>query len=289
MDFKRITTAIFLGVFAMFCWGFADFFAAKIARTIGSLKALFWSHLVSTLTLFVIYPLIKKEPTAPLKNVIIIVLASFLYIISYMLFYRGLEIGKVSVVSPIFSSGSLVTVILSTILLGEYLNQKEILSISLIISGTVLTSFRWSDIKRLNFRDFLNGTKYALPAMLFLGVSFVFVDLLITKYGWFLPIFVLKSFSIVYLLLYAFLSKDSLSISKRSLPELLVIGLLESAAFLSFGLGVSLSKISIIYPISSAFPAITIFLARIFYKERLERKQTIGVLFIIAGLVLLNL
>jgi hypothetical protein len=101
-----------------------------------------------------------------------------------MLFYRGLEIGKVSVVSPIFSSGSLVTVILSTILLGEYLNQKEILIISLIISGTVLTSFGWSDIKRLNFRDLLNGTKYALPAMLLRGVSFVFVDLLITKYGW---------------------------------------------------------------------------------------------------------
>ena len=121
------------------------------------------------------------------------------------------------------------------------------------------------------------------------GVSFVFVDLLILRNGWFLPIFALKAFSIVYLLAYSFFSGNSLSISKKLLPELLAIGLLESIAFLSLGLGVSLSKISVVYPISAAFPAITIFFARIFFKEHLERNQITGVLFIIAGLVLLTL
>ena len=138
----------------MFCWGFADFFAARVIRRIGSLKALFWSHLVSAVTLFVVYFFIKRDPMAFFKNSTIIVFASFLYIVSYILFYLGLEMGKVSIVSPIFSSGAAVTVILSMLFLGEHLDQKEILGISLVISGTVLTSFKWYDIMRLNFRDF---------------------------------------------------------------------------------------------------------------------------------------
>ena len=69
---------------------------------------------------------------------------------------------------------------------------------------------------------------------------------------------------------------------------LAAIGVLEVIAFFAYGSGITSEFTAIVAPVSAAFPAVTILLARIFLKERLEINQKTGIFSILAGLVLIS-
>ena len=57
---------------------------------------------------------------------------------------------------------------------------------------------------------------------------------------------------------------------------------------MSYGAGISMEYTAIIAPITAAFPAVTVILARIFLKEHVEINQKIGIGTVIMGLILLS-
>ena len=120
-----------------------------------------------------------------------------------------------------------------------------------------------------------------------LGVLFVLIAVLVRELSWFLPMLFIKAAMVVYLLSYGS-AKKSLGFPRNVALFILFIGILEVVAFLSYGVGITSEYTSIVAPIGAAFPVVTIVLARIFLKEVLEINQKIGVLFVLAGLVLLS-
>ena len=94
---------------------------------------------------------------------------------------------------------------------------------------------------------------------------------------------------VIYALSYSGISKKKISFPKNVALFVILIGILESVGFMAFGAGISLEYTSIIAPITSVTPAITIILARVFLKEILELNQKIGVIAVLIGLVLLSI
>ena len=115
----------------------------------------------------------------------------------------------------------------------------------------------------------------------------IFLGILISEWGWFLPILLIKVISVFYLLVYSAAAKKNISFPKQVISFIVAIGLLEGIGLLFFGLGVTQIYTAIVTPISSAYPMITIILARIFFKETIELSNKIGVVAVLAGLVLL--
>ena len=69
----------------------------------------------------------------------------------------------------------------------------------------------------------------------------------------------------------------------------LVAQLIYTVAWAVINYGVSVGNTALITTISSLYPAITVILALIFYKEKLVLNQKIGILIILIGLILISL
>ena len=273
----------------MLAWGVADFFAAKAVRKSSVFKTYFWSQSIALTIYLLAFLLFFEFPAISLVTFGIILICAFLGITSVMSFYKCLQIGTVSIISPISAAFWVVTVILSLIVLNETLTALQTISIGIIILGGILASFKYHDLIKLRLKNITAGVGYAIYAMFAWGVLFVLLDILIADLGWFLPILLLVSIEIFCLLSYSGTVRKNISFLKNVALFVFLVGVLEAIAFLSLGFGISLEHTSIVAPIISAFPAITIILATIFFKEILELNQKVGIVAVLAGLVLLAL
>ena len=210
-----IPVGIIFGIIAMISWGTADFFVVKAVRKISVFKTFVWSQIIGIILFFLIFSVFFKFPVMPYNIIIIILITGFLGVISYLAFCKGLQIGKVSIVSPIAASWSVITVILCLFLLKEKLTNIQSFGISLAIIGAVLVSFKSHDLLKLRIKNIAVGVKYALIALFGWGFYMFLVGVLVDKLGWFLPIFFIKAVVVFYLLSYSGISKQDIKFPKN--------------------------------------------------------------------------
>jgi drug/metabolite transporter (DMT)-like permease len=284
---------IISGLLSMLGWGTADFLAAKSSRKIGNVLTLFWMQLVG-FSIALIYFLINFRSfniNDISEIIVILIIIGFLQTVAYLAFYRGLKEGQVSLVSPIGASWAMVTVILSVIFFKEVLQTNQIVAIILIILGIILVSINIKEFLRRERFTLLAGTKEGLIAMFGWGLSLFLIIPPSKILGWFLPVFLFRLFSILFLTSYIFIGKQSFKMSFQPslLALLLPIGFLDTGAFFSYSFGVSGEYASIVAPIAASFPLVTIILARVLLKERLVLNQLLGIASIITGLILISI
>lgn len=70
---------------------------------------------------------------------------------------------------------------------------------------------------------------------------------------------------------------------------LVVVGLMDTAAFVANNAGMGRGHVAVVSVLSSLYGAVTVLLSRIFLRERIERSQWLGILLIFAGVVLVSL
>lgn len=279
------------GLISMVGWGIADFLAAKSSRNVGVLRTLFFAQLVGFLAIGAYFILTAELPKIEEKEIIVALALSFIYVGGFLLFYKSLEIGPVSVVSPICASYGMVAVVLSVLFLGEVLSSKQISGVILVILGVILASTNLKEVFSKGLKVSSKGTIFAIFAMISWGVFYTFLTSLVDKWGWFFAALITRIFLLFFLFLYSLLFKQTLLFKPtRSVAFLIFgIGISEVIATLSYNIGIEKDLTAIVAPVSATFPLITIILANIFLKERLIFNQYLGVAFTIFGLVLLAL
>ena len=279
---------ILFGIITMLSWGISDFFAAKASRKIGAIKTVIWSQIIGVAVFALIFIIFFNPIAISSRDIIIAIASGVLSIVGLASLYKGFELGNISIVSPIASSSAVVTVILSIFLLGEKISAVQETGVSLAIIGTVLVSFKIHDLIKLNLGNLASGVKYGFAAMFAFGVSYVLIDMLIHDLGWFVPVFLVKSFGLAFIIVFSADAKEEILFPKRAANFVFIVGVLETLAFLSLGAGISIDYTSIIIPIASAFPAVTIVLAGLFFREQMDANQKIGVAAVLCGLILLS-
>lgn len=284
---------ILFGMFSMLGWGITDFLGAKSSRKIGYLLALLWMQIIGFLFAFV-YFLVNFQNFDLNKitgSLIILIFIAILETVAYVFFYKGLKEGQVSLVAPIGSASAMVTIILGIVFLKETLFNSQIAAIILIIAGTLLVSFKLEELIKNKKLSISKGIKEGLVAMVLWGFVGFFLVYPSKILGWFLPVVIIRVFTIIILILYLASKKESIRINPQpSLLFLLIpIGLLDVGSFFAFMRGISSEYVSIISPIAAASPLISILLARIFLKEKLAPNQILGISSVITGLILISL
>ncbi|MFH1432342.1 MAG: EamA family transporter [archaeon] len=278
---------VIFGVIAMFCWGFSDFFISKAVKGCDVFRAFFWSQIIFVLFLLPIFIFFFELPVFSLFTLALVVVSAVLGVVANLAFYRSLKEGKVSIVMPVASCWAVVTVFLSLAFLGERLALLQGFGVVLVIAGAVLVSFRWRDLLKLE--NHAAGVKYAVVAALAFGVDFVVIDVLVEEIGWFLPIFLTGVVMTFCLIAYSRSSGKDVSFPKGVLFFVACVAVLDALAYLSYGAGVSFEYAAIVAPIGSASPAVSIVLARILYRERVDFNQNVGIVSVLLGLVALSL
>ena len=283
-----ISHGIIFGIIAMIGWGLADFFAAIAVRKAGTFTVYFWSAMISAVFFLSLAPFFGI-PVISWTAVALLLFASLLTVISWLAFYKGFQVGKVSVVSPIALSWPAITVILSITLLKESLTLIQASGVALTIAGGIMVSFKLSDIKKLKILSPSSGVKYALIAAVGWGIHFIPVDILVEQYGWFLPLFLIHAISAGYLLAYSTATKRKTPFPVGLGKLLLLIAGLEVFAYLSYGIGITSEHTAVVAPVIAAAPAVTVLLARKYFKESVELNQKAGIISILIGLILLSM
>ena len=283
---------IFYGVYwaflAMICWGVADYFARTATIQLGSaIRASFYVHVIGLFVPLIIFVYqLASSQSGEIDFVLLFTygpLAGLLFTLNYVLYYRGLSTGSVSIVTAVASAFVVVAVILSAILLHESFSMFQFLLVVLITLGISLTSFKNTTIGSST------GLKYALPCMFIIGVAVCIVKPLVQGVGPVLATIVPMLVSSLLTWIWAIKMGIPLSFSvNNGLKNVSIAGILDSGGFLCISMGFVLAPVFIVTPISAASPMVTIFLVRVFIGERIAKLQSFGVILTIAGVLILS-
>jgi len=286
-----LSNGIIFGIITMLSWGVADFLAAASLKKTSIYKIFIWSQIIGLLFFVIVFLLFFKLPKLSTYAIELILIGGLLSVVSYLAFYKALQVGKVSIISPIAASWVIITVVLALVFLKEGLTLLHGLGVFLVVLGIIITSFKLHDLLALKFANLVSGVKYAIVALLGMGVFFYLIGIMVNvdDLGWFFPIFFIKITAIFYFLLYVGFKRENISFPKNVTMLVIVIGVLEVIAFFAYSFGVSFHYTVIVAPVSATFPVVTIFLAWIFFGEKLEFNQKTGVILVLLGLILLSI
>lgn len=290
---------IFFGLSAAFWWGASDFMAARVARGVGALRALLMTQ---TFGLIAIGALIlwsgSTLSVAPRVAWIMLAIA-LAQAASVFLFYRAFEIGQLSLVAPITSSFAVVTAILA-FLSGERPARLALVGALCLIAGVlcVTRGHQSSEEKSLENegRSTLRGVPEAIIAAVGYGFVFWGLDFVVPTMGalWplaFLRIGVLICLSIALVFLRCSSKESAPSIETwraMIVPSLAVAGA-DTLAWLSFNNGTQRDDVAIVTTLGSLYSGVAVFFAWLFWKEKLQTSQWIGVAIIFLGIVLVGI
>jgi len=280
------------GLGAMLGWGISDYFAKKSVDKVGHSVAIFWMQALGIIPLFIFFLFSLDITNFKPSQILIVALLAIADAIGYLMFYKALEKGKVSIISPITSSYAAFSVIISAIFFHEYLSLKIILVLGLIFIGIVLASISRGESKENNAKKekWTKGVPEAIIGVILFSVLFPFWDRTVSNGNWLILLILLRLFMSIFLFGANKIKRQRIKIENRSVIYwLLIIGLLDAIAYISLTWAYNATKYtSVITMLSAIFSLPTLILARIFLKERLGKIQIFGVTLILIGLACLG-
>lgn len=282
----------------MLGWGLADFFAKKTIDEIGDVATLAWAHVFGTGTLLIIalYQLITHQQfihvPSDIQTWLGLLFFGILQAIVYLLVYKGFGKGQIALLSPIFASFSGFTAAISILVFGEMVSGYVFLGLATLFIGILMINLDPQALrtKRLSFLR-IPGFKEIAGATVFAIMWTLLWDKFVGGKDWLsYALFMYAFMTLAILLVAKFRGINLLGVKPHIWKFLALIGICEVVAYtaISWGYGTT-SMTSIVALLSGAFSLPTIFLARVFLKEKITPLQITGGLIVIAGIMILSI
>jgi drug/metabolite transporter (DMT)-like permease len=276
-------TGLALGAMASLCWGVADFIARGAVRRVGEAQTLFVVLTVGGAGVAA-YALPRGVAVPEGSGAALVGVTALLALGGYLALYRAFKVGMLSVVSPIAAANAVVPVVLALVVLGERPLPWQGAGVVLVLVGVVLLSVRGA--LPLPAHAGRLGVAPALVCMVLFGLTLFGMKLSVDAVG---PPTVALAVRVVGAVLLGawLLGTGRLTAPPREVrPALLAAGLLDAAAFVCFCEALTRTLLSLVAPIASTIPVVTVALAWTFLHERLARPQKAGLVLALGGLVL---
>ena len=302
----QLSLAIILGLTGALCWGGADFAARFASRRVGAYRTLFFMQFFGFIALSVYLKFRGGffEGIAPGWHPwVLAALAGVLNMIASLSLYYSFQIGVMSIVAPVSSAYPALTVALA-IASGERITALRGAGLAVTLAGVILaaTTFTPSAANPVNANPvqespaketahLSKGVGWALLAALGFGVLFWFLGFyVVPAVGPAISVWVIRLTSFSVLALAAIPARQSLKLPGGSVWWLLAaVGFLDTAAFVANNAGLHTGQVSVVSVLASLYGAVTVLLAWIFLREKLERSQWFGIVLIFVGIVLVSI
>lgn len=284
---STVILSILSGIAGMFGWGIYDFLGGVYAKQIGPYKSFFWSQLAGLISALLLIFFFTISLDVPVLVIILIPIASIFYSAGYLFFFKGFEMGNVSIVAATMNLWAVFTMLFAFIFMGQRLSTIQSLGVLMIISGVTLASINWSDIGIQGFQ-LSAGVKETVLGAFFFGVFWNISEVISEEIGWLSTTVFVKLGIILFLLLFSFLIKRELDLTKAATKTkymVVLMGIIEAGAVAIVNYGLTIGDAILITPIASALSIVTITLAIIFLKDKVTRLQGLGIITAIAGII----
>jgi drug/metabolite transporter (DMT)-like permease len=279
-----------LGLLAALCWGFSDVFSTVASRRTGALRSVLGFHVVSAAALAIIVFTTGGIGDLTWEQGLVLFLLGIVGWVFYLAFYKALQIGPISIVSPIVSGYGAVMVVLAVLLLDERPSGGQIAAVVVAFGGVILAC---SDPSLFHFEQRRQALGIVLAIIATIGVAvYVFgVSYYSPELGWLVPIFLARISTTLFIVLTA------LPGGRWRFPDLslglagiiVVIAVLDTAGFVSFNVGVRNADTSVVATAAAPYAIVPILFGVLTMDERPKPYQWGGIGLVLLGLVLLGL
>jgi len=271
----------------MFAWGIYDFLGGVFSRQIGPFKSFFWSQLAGLISALLLAFVFTVSLNIPVLVIVLLPIAAIQYSAGYLFFFKGFEIGNVSIVAATMNLWAVFTMLFAFIFMGERLSTIQALGVLMIISGVTLASLNWSDIRNQRFQ-LTSGVKEAVLGAFFFGVFWNISEVVSEEIRWLLTTLFVKFGIVLFLLIFSLLVKREIGLAKATAKTkyiVVLMGMIEAGAVAAVNYGLTIGDAILITPIASALSIVTITLAVIFFKDKVSKLQGLGIVMAIVGII----
>jgi uncharacterized membrane protein len=268
-------------------FGTADFVAKLSTTRVGFLRTALFMQLIGGILLLPFaltdYSRLFLQPWITLDGVLL----GLVNAAATIALYKGFEIGRLSVVSPIASCAPLVSVLLAVSFLGETLTKERVIGIGFVIVGIILVCIQTQEqdvAKKLG-----QGAAYAILFMLLGGTISFGLKPVSHVLGVYVPVLLMRWVGVPTLAAAFFAWKPKGEIRLNAFSFISTIAILDTFGNVVLVMGLSVGTVSIVAPIAGLFSAVTVLLAWAILKEKITLHQLIGFAAIVVGITILGL
>lgn len=222
-----------------------------------------------------------------IKTIIFLILSGLATGLSWLCYFKALQLGNVNKVTPIDKSSTILTMVLAMIFLGEKITFLKFISIILIGIGTYLMIEKKKDNKQAKDNKWL---LYAFGSAIFASLTSILGKIGIEGVESNLGTAIRTIVVLVMAWIVVFVTKkqsEIKKIDKRSWKFLLLSGLTTGLSWLCYYKALQDGEASIVVPIDKLSIVITIVFSYFILKEKLSKKSMLGLIGIIVGTLLL--
>jgi drug/metabolite transporter (DMT)-like permease len=272
-----------LGGLASLCWGVADFIARGAVRKVAEDYAL-WVVLGVGAVGVAVWAVPRGIALPGGRDALLVAGTALFALGGYLALYRAFRVGMLSVVSPIAAGNAVIPVVLALVVLGERPQPWQDAGIVMVLAGVVLLSIRGRT--PLPEHTGRLGVAPALVCLVLFGTALFGMKLSVDRLR---PDAVALAVRVVGAVVLGawLLARGRLTAPPADVRlQLLAAGLLDAAALVFFCEALTRTLLSLVAPIASTIPVVTVALARVFLHERLSRPQLGGLILAVAGVAL---
>ena len=261
-------------------WGAGDFCGGLASQRSSVFAVLFVAQTVGGLLLTLLALLLWTGP--PDLATLLPGAAAGLFGLAGLLFlYRGLSMGRMSLVAPLAALVAVILPILFSIFTEGPPTATQIVGFGLALFSIWLISFSGVRIQAEQ-----QALLLALLAGSLFGLFFVLIGS-VARDAVLWPVIAARWSAVVVLVAFCILRREALLPSRGRIPLMGLAGMLDTAGNACFALAARAGRLDISVVLASLYPAVTVLLAFLLLKERLSLRQWTGVLFALTAIALI--
>jgi transporter family protein len=280
----------FLAALSVLFWGLAMTLAKISTPKLGVARVAYLISPIEGAMYFAGYISSRGTVAVSLEYGAIGLVSAFVGMIAYICFYESMVDGQVAVLGTISAAYPALTVIGALVFLSETLTTSQALGLAAVIFGVLALSY-----ERPNPQHAIpkRSLFFALLAFLLWGFWSLTAKIAVSNIG---PgnvfgCYVISSLTIP--LVYVMLRRPRPLTNEKPSRTLWAAGAggvaLNVAGTLIFAFALSMGQASLVVPISSAYPLVTIAIAILLLGEKLNRLQTIALASVLIGLITIGI
>ena len=266
-------------------WGSADYHAGKLSKKFPSIAVLATSQAIGFITGLILVLATGAWSAQAFGSDGYFFAGACAGLCGYaglMSLYAALSTGRMGVVSPISSLGSLIPLAYAIIIKGDQLST--ILSIG--VAAALLGGFLASGPEVSQGLP-LKPVLLSLSAAVFFGFALVFMAIG-SESSALMTMTMMRTTTLIIGIGFFLKFRHMGGLGKPELPILIFIGVADFAANLLLGVATTKGLVSLAMVLGSLYPIATALLAYKFLHERLHKVQYVGIAFAVIGVALIS-
>jgi len=272
--------AIVLALGAGLSWGFEDFFGPLKGRTLGVLRVLLWAELAGLLVIAAAVAVRWRGPHD--ATVLLAIPAALSGTLGLFAYYRGMAVGAMSVVAPIAGVSAAVPVAVG-LATGERPSPVQIAGIVLALAGVGLASREKQEGKT----KVAAGVGLALLAAIGFGGYFVPMHAAGAADFWWASL-IFRATALLLVVAAVAITRPSVRVTLPDLAFVSAVGFGDLLGNVLFAASAGHGLLSVTSVLASLYPIVTVALARVVLRERVDRGQQAGVVATLAGVAMIS-